>query len=326
MTETIQELQKRRVRSTLERIWARWQLRCAENDHQLVVIAVPTYPADIEAVSAMDMQDVADLLAAFTKHREDHPDELHAIKPPTGEPPQSTSEAIGDGQEGISTPEPLGQGDDGGRASPERAEPAPEQDEGDAAPDPMGRPVFELIPDNGDPIIHIWASGRVDNFAGGIINRLPGRFMPMVVELKPDDIERLEKEWTPGYITYIDHLTPSIMDPPGTPLRKSGFNAGDPIWPDNDQSNDLDIEPLVFNPTSGIPKTSYGEKSSPSFDSATWFSTTQPSEPSGITPWEDANVVRGMIILAPMRLELKQRLLQLMGLDPIDHNEPPPKP
>lgn len=37
------------------------------------------------------------------------------------------------------------------------------------------------------------------------------------------------------------------------------------------------IEPNpVFNPTAGIPKTSYNEKSSPSFDNATWFSTVQP--------------------------------------------------
>jgi len=31
-----------------------------------------------------------------------------------------------------------------------------------------------------------------------------------------------------------------------------------------------------FNPTAGIPKTSYGPRDSPSFDNATWFSTVQP--------------------------------------------------
>lgn len=47
----------------------------------------------------------------------------------------------------------------------------------------------------------------------------------------------------------------------------------------------LDAEPIsneqtcvpIFNPTNGIPKTSYSENSGgPDFDNATWFSTTQP--------------------------------------------------
>lgn len=33
---------------------------------------------------------------------------------------------------------------------------------------------------------------------------------------------------------------------------------------------------IEFNPTAGIPKTSYNEKSAPSYDNITWFSTVQP--------------------------------------------------
>lgn len=35
---------------------------------------------------------------------------------------------------------------------------------------------------------------------------------------------------------------------------------------------------MTFNPTAGIPKTSYNEKSAPSYDNVTWFSTIQPKE------------------------------------------------
>lgn len=37
-----------------------------------------------------------------------------------------------------------------------------------------------------------------------------------------------------------------------------------------------------FNPTAGVPKTSYNEKSSPGYDNVTWFSTVQPEAPAMI--------------------------------------------
>lgn len=40
----------------------------------------------------------------------------------------------------------------------------------------------------------------------------------------------------------------------------------------------------VFNPTAGIPKTSYASKDSPNFDNATWFSTVQPPAPAPANP------------------------------------------
>lgn len=37
---------------------------------------------------------------------------------------------------------------------------------------------------------------------------------------------------------------------------------------------------MDINPTSGVPKTSYGPKDSPSVDNATWFSTLQKDDPN----------------------------------------------
>lgn len=50
-------------------------------------------------------------------------------------------------------------------------------------------------------------------------------------------------------------------------------------------SNTPSLQPApVFNPTAGIPKTSFGVKDAPSFDNATWFSTVQPpNEPAALT-------------------------------------------
>lgn len=36
------------------------------------------------------------------------------------------------------------------------------------------------------------------------------------------------------------------------------------------------IDDAKFNPTNGIPLTSYGPKSSPTYENVTWFSTVQP--------------------------------------------------
>lgn len=139
MTE--QEQQKADVRSRLERIWTRWQAGLARRDYQLVVLAVPTYPGDIEAVSAMDMHDVADLLAAFSEHRKANPNELHAIKPAVEPAPrqdwQPLDEGVTDGQPAGAGPEQVGQGDDGGRAPQERADAPAEPHEGDAAGDAL---------------------------------------------------------------------------------------------------------------------------------------------------------------------------------------------
>lgn len=139
MTE--QERQKADVRSRLERIWFRWQAGIARRDHQLVVLAVPTYPGNIEAVSAMDMQDVADLLAAFTEHRKANPNELHAIKP-VAEPAsrqdwKPLDEGVTDGQAAGAGPEPVGQGNDGGGAPQERPDAPAEPNEGHAAVDAL---------------------------------------------------------------------------------------------------------------------------------------------------------------------------------------------
>ena len=151
MTEP-QSDQKRYVRMLLEDIWRRHNKRMRMEDHELIVLAIPTYPAQIEAVSAMDLDDIADLLAAFTKHREKtNEHELEPIGPPAGASPGSAGEALSFEQDGARAvswpenikwagPEPMGQGDDGAGSSQERPEPAPEQDEGVASTDAVGEP------------------------------------------------------------------------------------------------------------------------------------------------------------------------------------------
>lgn len=207
---THQEAQKRRVRATLERIWRNHQARVRNAGHELVVLAVPTYPADIEAVSAMDMQDVADLLAAFAEHRKEKPNELHAIKPPAGETQrtnwESLDEGVGERQSAGHGPEPLGQGDDGGGTPQERAEPTAEPAESDAAPDTVElMPVFEL--QNGEMHIRIWANGDVDGFFDGtLINRLPQMLHPpLVAKLEDAEMYRVCAEGI-GDVAYITHL------------------------------------------------------------------------------------------------------------------------
>lgn len=129
------------VREVLERIWKNNSGRIAGLDHQLVVLAVPTYPANIEAVSALDLSDIADLLAIFTKHREEHPDELRAIEPAAGESPQPPDCRVeaGErrGQAGPGDAEQVGQGHHGGGAPEERPDAPAEAHEGDAAARPL---------------------------------------------------------------------------------------------------------------------------------------------------------------------------------------------
>lgn len=145
---TDQATQKRYVCTIIETMWKRYNNQLRSEDHELVILAVPTYPANIEAVSALDLSDVNDLMAVFAKHREDHPDELHPIEPS----PDDAQDEAGDGvdardrgQAEVPAEQQMGTRHDGGGTPQVGAEPAPEQDEGDAAGDAMERPIFELI-------------------------------------------------------------------------------------------------------------------------------------------------------------------------------------
>lgn len=173
---TDQATQKRYVRTQLETIWKRYAATLRLEDHELVILAVPTYPANIEAVSALDLSDINDIMAVFAKHREDHPDELHPIEPAIDQSPQSIEQSIHRellGRQAADGAEQVGKGDDRAGPPQERAEPAPEQDEGDVATDAMElMPVFE-IHRPGVPPIRIWANGRVDGVEGAVFNRIP---------------------------------------------------------------------------------------------------------------------------------------------------------
>lgn len=138
-----QATQKQTVRRELERLWKSGEAYVRLHDHELIVIAVPTYPADIEAVSAVDLGDIAELLAAFARHREEKPNEYELVEVELEA--DATSRQAREAFERVIQPayqaamsggrdaEPLGQGNDGGGSPEERAEPPAEPDEGNAA-------------------------------------------------------------------------------------------------------------------------------------------------------------------------------------------------
>lgn len=155
MTETDQERQKRYVRTQLETIWKRYQGVIRMEDHELVVIAVPTYPANIEAVSALDLSDVSDLLATFSEHRKGNPnvDVVHTIEPaPAAAQNAPERSVIADFlRRGPVTragnPEQVGQGDDGRGPPQERAD-APAKPDESLLAGPAG---MELVDIDGMP-------------------------------------------------------------------------------------------------------------------------------------------------------------------------------
>lgn len=152
-----QATQKQTVRRELERLWKSGEAYVRLHDHELIVIAVPTYPADIEAVSAVDLGDIAELLAAFAKHREEKPNEyeLVEIEPAPAAAQGSIVEALECGRQTIvdvtgiadttNGAEPLGQGHNGGGAPQECAKPSAEPYEGDARADAMERLITGRI-------------------------------------------------------------------------------------------------------------------------------------------------------------------------------------
>lgn len=155
-----QATQKQTVRRELERLWKSGEAYVRLHDHELIVIAVPTYPADIEAVSAVDLGDIAELLAAFAKHREEKPNEyeLVEIEPAPAAPQGQARQTFAfeqDRDRAIKWPErhlafrddtePLGQGHNGGGAPQECAEPSAEPYEGDARADAMERLITGRI-------------------------------------------------------------------------------------------------------------------------------------------------------------------------------------
>jgi hypothetical protein len=60
-----------RVREMMERIWKVYEPRFAGQGYELVVLAVPTEPGNIEAVAARDLSTVGDLLAGFIQRKGD---------------------------------------------------------------------------------------------------------------------------------------------------------------------------------------------------------------------------------------------------------------
>jgi hypothetical protein len=137
---TNEDSRKERVRARLERMWKFNEGILAGLDHQLIVMAVPTYPANIEAVSAMDMSDIADLLVVFTKEREKgnaRPVEQVSTASDAPQGPIGRDFYDADGK-WLRDPKSLGQGNDGGRTPEKRADAPAEPAQGHSPLDAMG--------------------------------------------------------------------------------------------------------------------------------------------------------------------------------------------
>lgn len=122
---------KTNVKEMLERIWKSYSGRFDGQGHDLIVLAVPHYPANIEAIASLDLGVVAELLMAFTKERK--LDELHSVQHGAGASPDETQgQAAGDTETARSAVE-VGEGDNGAGTPTQRPDAPPETDEGDAA-------------------------------------------------------------------------------------------------------------------------------------------------------------------------------------------------
>jgi hypothetical protein len=127
---------KDRIREMLERIWANYEPRFDGQDHDLIVLAIPRYPANIEAIAALDLSSIADVLATFIKSRESA-DERPSIKATgaSGSPPSTSAGSTA-----------LGQGGNAGGPPQERGDPSGAQGEGDAAGDAVAVSGVSLAP------------------------------------------------------------------------------------------------------------------------------------------------------------------------------------
>lgn len=215
---TDQATQKHFVRMQLENMWKRYADKLRLEDHELVILAVPTYPANIEAVSALDLSDINDLMAVFAKHREDHPDELHQIKPSSGDAQDEAVDVIEQGHGGSATAsagEQVGPRDDGGGASEERAEPPAEPHEG--YPSFVATELGDLTEALEQTLAEVRA-GRVMAAGESMhnVDRSFGRWrratagLPpppqlLMPAMSPEELLDLEREYTrsPGNITWV---------------------------------------------------------------------------------------------------------------------------
>ena len=217
---TDQATQKHFVRLQLENMWKRYADKVRLEDHELVILAVPTYPANIEAVSALDLSDINDLMAVFAKHREDHPDELHPLKFEAGPALEQARETIDSCRRDIENifggaqlrSEPMGQGHDGGGASEERAEPPaePHEDYPSLAATELGDLTEAL-----EQTLAAVKAGRVMDASESMhnVDRSFGRWRRAVADgrpllmpaMSPEELLDLEREYTrsPGNITWV---------------------------------------------------------------------------------------------------------------------------
>lgn len=152
---TDQADQKDRVRQRLERIWKFNEGILRNLDHELIVLAVPTYPANIEAVSSMDLSDIADVMATFAKKRiADGYEQVEQVQREGADDEAQTGQlsGLGSGVEALPEHERMGTRYDGGRAPEERAEPPAEPNEGKLGPGALGENDDILTPPLGEPI------------------------------------------------------------------------------------------------------------------------------------------------------------------------------
>lgn len=124
------------INDVLNQIWRFRQPQADRLGYELVILAVPKTPGQIEAVSSFDLGTVGDLLAAFARAKEG-PHELEAIEPGAGsapEAPAAEQPVAGARQAGIPAND-VGEGWDRGRSSQGGADAPAEAREGDAAAD-----------------------------------------------------------------------------------------------------------------------------------------------------------------------------------------------
>lgn len=133
------------MRGVLERLWKYNAPRADVLDYELVVLAIPRFPANIEAIAALDMDTLCELMQGYIDARKAQNEERRNALSSSGSEGREACEVAGPPVEpwatstGAADGQALGQdnGDPGGTRQ-ERPDAAAEAHEGDAAEDAVG--------------------------------------------------------------------------------------------------------------------------------------------------------------------------------------------
>jgi len=117
---------KEQIGEMLERIWKNYSVRFDGLQHDLIVLAIPRYPSNIEAIAAVDVTTIRMVMRQFVNARE-VADERPSISP-TEVPGAAEAAAAGSGLQ-----HQLGARSDAGGPPEEPSQQTPEADQGDAA-------------------------------------------------------------------------------------------------------------------------------------------------------------------------------------------------